>query len=232
MLKHLGVTNAGVILPSLSPADIKDHDKILSWDRNPYDFLPENTSFSPLLPKYYGDIVDNSEIKEVPDFCTWIERSPKGIMYPVSPRFKEILEKFNLTEHRFYDANVIIQDEMLPFNVFHVFPLRYYGNSLIDFNHSTFCNFHPGKKVKLGDEHVKASGFDELYAIRKERKWRSWGYNKAFVKPEFHNLDWIRTHTYGILISEELKNEIEAAGLTGAKITPCPIEFKVYQNEI
>ncbi len=46
------------------------------------------------------------------------------------------------------------------------------------------------------------------------------------MRPEFRDLDMYYMDIYGIIISERLKEAIEAAHLTGVKIVECPLRFE------
>jgi len=63
-----------------------------------------------------------------------------------------------------------------------------------------------------------------------EANWGSgiyWNYERVAMKPEFRELDLVTFFKFGDIVSERLKNAIEAAGLKGIefKELPVPIGF-------
>ncbi len=212
------------IYPDLTAEGVFDKELILNKDKGFNEFLPEGTTFTPLIPKFIGDFPP-AEVKAIPDFPGWIRRKPKGMFYIVSERFKDILQSFTFQECRWHDAHVLFDEKLVPFFVFQL--NTNYNEYLINFEKSTFCNIHYRKKIKLNDDHEKVNKFDELYELEKDKGWNSAGFNRAVMKPKFRELDVLFTYHYHLLISERLKNAIEAANITGVKITECPVAFEI-----
>ena len=210
--------------PRMSPIEVVQKDFLLNKEKIFNDFFPENVFFSPLIPKYLGDN-PSKIIQSIADLHTWTEREPKGLMYVVSEKLKDLLSRFNLAPHRFYAAQVLFENQLIEYYVFHI--TSNYYEQIIDFKNSTFCNWSFIKKIKLGDENIKVNSINEIYKISEEKDWDKWGFNKAALKPEFNDLDLCWFTNLGIIISEKLKNAIESADLTGIEITECPVEFEV-----
>lgn len=174
-----------------------------------------------LFPRH---IEDFKEVKEINDIHGWIGTKPFDFFgYPISDRFKFILEKYNLYNMNFIPVKVLYENEY--YNYFG-WDLDSTGlDALVDFNHSTFCEWK--KMEKYGNEVIQVENIDELIDYELEKEWWGWGFEKAVMKPEFKSVDCIAMpYPYGTLISERLKNGLEKANLTGFEITPFPVEFE------
>lgn len=244
------------IFPDYSLVGIINRDSILSDYVKPQvdDFFKEGQLFAPLVPKYRGkfeDIVgdyryrtmqairfkgyeeaikDNSEAYKVhalPDFGTWIDVLPRGIIFPISAKFKYLIEDLNLPDHRFFEAQTLFKEKLVNHYVFQL-NLKYHYD-LIDFEQSEFCNWSKTENRGIGEEVENVRNIDELQKIEKEKDWEIWGYHKAVMKEEFAQLDIVQTYQFGTLISEKLKNRIEEFKLTGISIKECPVEFYIGQ---
>jgi len=79
---------------------------------------------------------------------------------------------------------------------------------------------------KDSDILVSGQGLEEVYEKLGSKLFT---FERAVMLPEFRDVDMY--YFNGILISERLKNAIEAANLTGVKITECPIEFE-FSDEV
>lgn len=221
----------GNIFPKLSMASSPNISVILNKSRKHNKFFEKNTRFSPLIPVCSTDNFENRlNIYNVPDLISWYGSAPTDFCRPISKRFCNLLRQFNLQPLKIYEAEVLLNNQLFPFNVIHL-PVDYYKEKLIDFEHSTFCNWNGRRLKQLSTENEKIESFEFLYPLKKEKKWRNAGFNKAVMKPEFAKLDLVITVIFSglmtILISERLKNAIEAAKLTGIKITECPIDFEI-----
>ncbi len=196
-----------------------ESQEILVKDFNYYDtFLPDNTSFKNMTLGYIGEGGFPKKPHALADFHGWIIEKPHGIMYPISPKFKEILMGFNIPFTKFYNGSVMFNGIEKTYYVFQVLTNQ---NQLIDFDKSTFYygNFYG---VRKNDLTVSGKNIAE---IENQLESSSWFFESAVMKPEFEEIDLCFLNRYRILISERLKNAIEEANLTGVKITPCPIEF-------
>ena len=105
------------VFPKLSPSSITQKDILLNKGKEFNEFFPEEVLFFPLLPKYIGDYVPK-KILSLADFHGWIEESPKGILYIISKKFRDILTDFNLPAHRLYEAKVLFNNQLIDFYVF------------------------------------------------------------------------------------------------------------------
>ncbi|MDJ1470975.1 hypothetical protein QNI19_38925 [Cytophagaceae bacterium DM2B3-1] len=219
------------IYPDLNPDKIPDryflNENISYFDH----FLPASTSFANMIPMYIGDR-PSERIHIICDLHSWIRRNPPGLMYPVSVRFKELLEGFTLFYSRFYSGSVIwyedgnpYTEKEYPYFVWHLLTDK--DVELIDFSSSTFGNYEFITSSWESNEQIQVDGYKELLEKKEALDWSDWGFRRAVMKPEFREIDAISIHRYGIVISERLKEAIESAQLTNVSITPCPIEFEI-----
>ncbi len=186
-------------------------------------FLPDDTSFKNMSLGYIGEGGFPKEPHAIADMHSWIIKQPNGLMYPISPRFKELLEKFNIPFSKFYTGSVTFKGIEHTYYIIHILAYQYH---FIDFEKSTFFKGNLFLE-RISDTSVSGENIEEI----KEQVGHRWIFNKAVMKSDFKDVDMYYLDSYQILISERLKNAIEEANLTGVKITPCPIEFHL-SNEV
>ena len=187
-------------------------------------FLPDNVSFNGMIPNYNGETRSKNKVKyNLCDMMSFIFNEPKGIMYVISPKFKYLLDLFNLPHVKFYSGNIIANEIVNHYYIFHILTKQY---DYIDFEKSTFFKGNLFLE-RISDTSVSGENIEEI----KEQVGHRWIFNKAVMKSDYKDVDMYYLDSYQILISERLKNAIEKANLTGVKITPCPIEFHL-SNEV
>ena len=146
------------ILPDLNPTKIESQS-VLSWDESYHTkFLPDSTSFKGMFPAYIGEGGFPKIPHTICDMHGWIEKQPYGFMYPISARFKEILEKFNIPNLKFYPGSVIWKDTEYPYYVFHLLIFQF---DFIDFSKSTFIQGNIDGQ-KEGELIVNGNNMDEV----------------------------------------------------------------------
>ncbi|MEY5047564.1 MAG: hypothetical protein RLZZ175_923 [Bacteroidota bacterium] len=206
------------LYPALNPQSIESQNAIDRKNNYNKTFMADETSFKGMFPAYIGEGGFPKIPHVICDMHNWIVRKPYGFMYPISARFKEILEKFNIPNLKFYPGSVIWKDIEYPYYVFHLLIRQF---DYIDFSKSTFIQGNIDGQ-KDGELIVNGNNMDE---VTDKLDSPIWIFEKAIMKPEFETIDMTHLGVIGIVISERLKNAIEEANLTGVKITTCPIEF-------
>ena len=75
---------------------------------------------------------------------------------------------------------------------------------------------------------VKSTSWDEIDDYHLDNDWDGWGFERLVMKPSFKEMDCVWIDPLGIVISERLKNTIEAMqpAITGLEIKPCPVAFE------
>jgi|GEM_PF-3945555 len=208
------------VYPDLNPENIPSQ-YALDRRQNYFPvFLPEDTSFEGMIPEYIGENPPE-QVHTICDMHNFIREKPPGWVYPVSKRFKELLEKFNIPNTRFYEGSVLWNQKEYPYYVWHLLTERY--EQYVDFAKSFFVKT-TGELYNKEGEAVQANSIKEL---RTKLDSYFWAFDKAVMKPEFGEVDVCEIEFYGIVISERLKDSIEAAELTNIEITPCPVEFEI-----
>jgi hypothetical protein len=224
VLKKDGIDrNINYIYPDLNPEKIPSQ-YVLDGNQNFFSaFLSDDTSFKGMIPEYIGDNPPK-KVHTICDMHGWLNEKPSGLMYPVSKRFKELLEKFNIPDSKFYEGSVIWNEEEYPYFIWHILVKKL---SLVDFKESLFCDTDYFSKEPTGREYFKVNDFSELYPLRREKNWDMWGFYKAKMYPEFREVDVCEIDHYGTLISERLKKAIDEALLTNISVIPCPVVFEI-----
>lgn len=224
ILEHNPFDNHGPynIYPDVDASGIESQAALSRVKRYHRDFFPEGSnSFKRMRLAYAQEIGAPEEPHALCDLHSWIGICPTGLTFPVSPRFKEILAPFNTPQLTFYDGSIGWRGKEIEFYVMHLltWQLQY-----INFQESTFQKSDfLGRKV--GDEPpLKGDSWTDLEAKFGDNTFTI---VDAVMEPGFETLDMYHLDIWGILITERLKNAIEANQLTGVKIKECPLDFKI-----
>ncbi len=171
--------------------------------------------------------IEGDTIEHICDYHSWIREKPDNLFSNVvSKRFGDLLNRFKLYPNQFYKAKVLFNEEYHPYYVWQFFSNSF--DQFVDFEHSTFCHYDYDREEKFGNKIIKVNSLKELKKYRTNNGWEQWGFEKAVMKSEFATIDCLRLTGYGTIISERLKDAIEAVNpkLTGLEIKPCPLEFE------
>jgi len=78
----------------------------------PDRFYDQEYVFDYLTPLEFGDGREDEPSETIYDFHMWFGEAPfGGWLKPVSNKFKEVLQNFNLGPHRFYPAWVLFREQ-------------------------------------------------------------------------------------------------------------------------
>ncbi len=224
-LKVNGFDNSGAyeLYPMINATKVIHSNEIF---KNSFfrEFMPENVELNGMKFQYMAEWGAPLEPHVFCDMYDWIEFSPRGMMFPISDKFKNLLEKFNLHDVRFHKGSACYGDQEVLLNVMHIKDYRY---DCIDFEKSTFCfgTYHSGKKKDLV---VQGSNMEE---VEHNLGSKLVFFERAVMKPSFREIDMIFLFQHLVLVSERLKNAIEEAGLIGVKFVECPVNFE-YSDEV
>jgi hypothetical protein len=210
------------IYPDVDASGIESQSALSRVKKYYADFYPEGSnSFKGMRLVYAQEIGAPEQPHALCDMHSWIGIRPTGLTFPVSPGFKEVLAPFNTPELTFYNGSIGWKGKETKFYVMHLltWQLQY-----INFQESTFQKSDfLGRKV--GDEApLKGDSWSDL-----EVKFgdNTFAIADAVMNPEFETVDMYHIDIWGILITERVKNAIEANQLTGVKIKECPLDFKI-----
>jgi hypothetical protein len=184
--------------------------------------------FEPIIP----DIIIN-EREHIPDFL-----SAGGMLSPrliVSSRLKYLLEKSCETECMEYFAITLFQSKK-KVDGYWITNLMSFSDESLDFERSTFTvNIDIPIKNKYGvyvetSRSTKIRKFENLFEFQKVKE-EGWGKGvsiypeKPFIKESENRLILLfdKVPILGIIISEELKEEMEEIGLKGIEFKPLEI---------
>ena len=190
-------------------------------------FFPEDTNFSPLLPKILSDFGHKEGIGRK-DLYSSCGRHPRGLTHTISIKLKKILESFNLAPHRFYKAEVLFGGDLVDYNLFHLVD-GVFGEYFIDYEKCLIQK--KGVKIKESDlKVISVKSRKEISEKVKNIGWRTWEFKKIALKANFFEFDMVAMPRVGIVISERLKNALEEANLIGLKLVECPVEFVIAED--
>jgi len=148
------------------------------------------------------------------DFEIWDSGSPNAHCIVCSPHFRSVLEKLNLPPHRFYNAEIDVLGK----------PENYFVLHFI-FEYLDVMNFYQSRFAQA--ELMKTEPIEKLFAkgeIENKDQYNAlntklidmdkWIYPRRIVFPTSHQFD-VFALGGSIVLSENAKNEIEKAGITG-----------------
>ena len=189
----------------------------------------EIVSGAPLFDYFYLESIDKREywecqLNDIHDFIGEGSQIPGWL---VSEKLKILLEKFIVTEPYFYyPSKLLYKGEKLNYYIFQFTGIKIFTETLsyINFNKSIF--YDPIKKgnVMVGNSDEFISKYKKIYkANGYDNKLK----NKKIVLKE--NLDFIPLGTFmsDNIISERLKQTIEAKGIKGFEFSEIEYEVKV-----
>jgi hypothetical protein len=135
----------------------------------------------------------------------------------ISPKFREILEKFNLCPYRFYPVTLYVRN--VPYNYFYLHIISDYSD-FVDYKKSTFleCTSYENREyIYVESKEDMLRKREEIENLNKGTTWTIWS-DKIVMNSKFNReLDFfvvsrIDANRY---ISERLKNEITKNNFTG-----------------
>ena len=222
----------GIISPGLSGNTVKNYQDFFNNKKcTPTTFYDKEYEFDYLTPLPFGE--GETEPQIIADFHLWINKRPmKGKFYPISKKFKEILEQHTQFDHRFYKARVLFKGEYFPYFVWRILSKKY--QEYIDFDKTRYNNLNTWRKLKHDKLEVKQfSSYDKMDKYSEDNWDYDWNYERLVMKPSFRELDYC--YIFGLgngnIVSERLKIAIEEAGLTGIRFEPVPIPIE-YSDEV
>ena len=222
----------GIISPGLSGNTVKNYQDFFNNKKcTPTTFYDKEYEFDYLTPLPFGE--GETEPQIIADFHLWINKRPmKGKFYPISKKFKEILEQHTQFDHRFYKARVLFKGEYFPYFVWRILSKKY--QEYIDFDKTRYNNLNTWRKLKHDKLEVKQfSSYDKMDKYSEDNWDYDWNYERLVMKPSFRELDYC--YIFGLgngnIVSERLKIAIEEAGLTGIRFEPVPIPIE-FSDEV
>jgi hypothetical protein len=213
------------VCPEITAIDVKNADKYFNTDH--YNrFLPDDFYFNDL--KMFEPVYEDIVYDHFNDYQFWAGESPLAFSVPVSQKFRDLFERFDLAGCKFYAGDLNFKGEKYPFNVFHYLDEAWF--EYIDLEKTIFCEIvNPMTEYKKG-EIIKIESIEDFYNIEKKLSINCRDIYVGEVKRiglgEIHlkqKKDFIYFPELFSCVSERLKNAIEEAGLTG-------IEFKAIEH--
>jgi len=150
----------------------------------------------------------------IKDYVHWELGRPDGYHIVCSPHFRSVLEKLNLPPHRFYNAEIDVLGK--PENYFVLHFIFEYLN-VMNFYHSRFAQAELMKTEPIEKLFAKGEieNKDQYNALNtKLIDMDKWIFPRRIVFPTSQQFD-IFALGGSIVLTENAKNEIEKAGITG-----------------
>lgn len=141
--------------------------------------------------------------------------SDKGFL--ISDKAKSILKIYNIDKGIYYPATVEYKGQKFPYSFLYI-ASYFIENEMIDFPRSEFIE----KKISEIINNVTFDNFEQMIAYaRKINPVHEIGFEKIFLKKEVSNFDMFRLGYVdnNIIVSERLKKDLKAQGITGIKFT-------------
>jgi hypothetical protein len=224
------ITINGHVPPGMNGETVKGKELFFRGKCGPDKFFDKMYEFDYLTPvNVGGDWYEEQPVLGIYHYHMWIIEEPfGGWLKPISKNLKEILEKFNLGEHRFYTAWVLFNGIKHPYFVMQILDNEYQKH--IDFEKTLFNNLNSSRDIKnrvFETYSLQSVDAASEYARAKSGSSANWNYERIVMKPEFKEFDFFTFYKLGDVVSERLKKAIEEAGLIGIEFVelPIPIEF-------
>lgn len=216
----------GLRIPAMNGGTVTGHETFFKDGCTIDSFYQREHEFDYLTPMNVSEFEDPPEL--IADYHTWIRKEPrKGYFKPISKKYKELLECYNLAPHKFYMAKVLFEGKRHPYFVMHLLYNSYHG--YIDFDKTRFNNLNSFQKLEFEKLEVKQFSTYKTMEAYSDAEWNyCWNFERLVMKPAFRAIDYCYMDNIdGDLVSERLKNVIEKAGITGVKFAELtiPIEF-------
>lgn len=228
-ITHTTLIN-GEVIAGMNGETVKGKELFFDGKCGPDKFFDKMYEFDYLTPiNQGGDWYEEQPVLGIYHYHFWMCEAPfGGWLKPISKNLKEILEKFNLGEHRFYTAWVLFNGIKHPYFVMQI--LRNEYQKYIDFDKTLFNNLDSSRNIKdrvFETYSLQSVDAASEYSRAKSGSGINWNYERIVMKPEFKEFDFFTFYKLGDVVSERLKNAIEEAGLIGLefKELPIPIEF-------
>jgi len=175
---------------------------------NRYSFTESNDKIHLALE------VEKGYSAKLRDFHKWNFGQPIAKYIVCSPHFRSVLEKLNLPPHRFYNAEIDVLGKPENFFVLH-FIFEYLD--VMNFYHSRFAQAELIKTEPIEKLFAKGEieNKDQYNALNtKLIDMDKWIFPRRIVFPTSQQFD-IFSLGGSIVLTENAKNEIEKAGITG-----------------
>jgi hypothetical protein len=220
------LSNKSYRKPRITSVDVKYAAKY--FNTNHYNsFLPDDFYFNDL--KMFEPVYEDIVYDRFNDYQFWgMPGFKKSFSFPVSQKFRNLFERFDLAGCKFYAGDLNFKGEKYPFNVFHYLSAAWF--EFIDLEKTVFCEVIDSMTKYKKGEIIKIESIEDFYKIEKKMSLKCWDIYVGEVKRiglgEIHlkeKKDFIYFPLLQSCVSERLKNAIEEAGLTG-------IEFKAIEH--
>ncbi len=223
-MKYYRIERAiGINQSGLNGKNVQGKEELFKRACGPNSFFKGNPVFDYLEPVKFHEKDEDKVPEMIYDYNFWWGESPLGgWLKPVSDKFKNILDTFTLTEHRFYPAWVLFQGEKHPYHVLQIFRKSYLD--YLDFDKSSFNNLYNFETLNHHKKVVKSfASMPEVESYFGEHYNYDWSYERLVMDPSFLDIDFITVKNLGDLVSDRLKLAIEEAGLTGLEFHELPV---------
>ena len=200
------------------------HDFIKGYKMDAHHALDE---FYAGKKKHYPDFPDfipdlgGMKLSGRAKLTDWVSTSFGGAL--LTPRFKEILEKYNLCPHRFYPVTLYARN--VPHEYFYLHIISDYSD-FVDYEKSTFVEYDFNYKGNYVEINSKKELLEEKKKIKEKNKGKNitiWG-NEIIMSSKFIDMELdffeICIIDGSLYASERLVDDIIKNNLTGLRFIP------------
>ena len=191
-----------------------------------------------------GEIINNAPVFDYfhlesfgqPDEWEWKLQDIHGFIgvgsiitgWYISDKSKRTIESFNVAQgHHFYATKLLYKGEKLDYWIFQFATIRnsISAKSYINYGESVFCHPDTNQPIKFQDY--------ELFICERKKIEKASNYRKDFITKKLvfnSSLDFIPLYGIndsGVIVSERLKNMIEAEKLEGFIFTQLEYEIEI-----
>lgn len=184
------------------------------YDKTSYNSMTniKSNEFPDFIPDLRYEIQKNSKITDNLDIA-----NTDTMGFLISKKLSDIFSKFNVTNYRIYDAQVLHKGKWYPYFLLHILPLEDFSD--IDFDNSIFFKEQIVPRKRINE--VKFHDEDSFRALRDNFKDKDhWIIaDKITLTEDFKNKNidvfYLKFGLTRVLFSERLVEEIKRNNITG-----------------
>jgi hypothetical protein len=173
-----------------------------------------NNEFPNFEPELIFELDEKAKLTDV---VTPSNISAKGLL--VNDKLKNILDSFNLIEHRYYPAILIVNGEKRHYYWLHFKESNDVFLNYIDFEKSSF---YIGNLARWKEATIDINTIDEYYQIKKSIGFKTINFEQLYFKENFKQnpieLFYIDNLHNDFIINDVLKNTLQTLGIKGFEV--------------
>lgn len=174
------------------------------------------------FPNFEPELIfELDEKAKLTDVVTPSNISAKGLL--VNDKLKNIFDSFNLMEHKYYPATLIVNGEKRNYYWLHFKESNDVFLNYIDFDKSSF---YIGNLARWKEATIEINSIDDYYQSKKNLGFKTINFEQLFFKENFKQnpieLFYINNLHNDFIINDVLKNTLQTLNIKG---------FEVYKSK-